>query len=84
MKSESCCSGNTKADKTLGALTDVVNTQTELIGGLVNLLAESAGQFVRGVLQEATAKKTSTCCDIPDPCWMPVEIAEIECRLCAA
>jgi hypothetical protein len=82
MKRESCGKTTATIDRLVSDMVGLMASQTELISGVVTALAQRTGQFVRTALQEATAQKTSTCCDIPEPCWMPLEIGEVVCRLC--
>jgi len=83
MKNESCSRTTASTDKMMSSMTEMMSSQAELIGGIFTIMAQSAGQLIRSVLQNATAQKTSSCCEIPEPCWMPAKIADIECSLCS-
>jgi hypothetical protein len=64
-------------------LSETMRQQMDLTGRIVDGLAELTGQFARSLLSELAGPKTRTCCDVPEPCWMPEDLGEIECNLCA-
>ena len=82
MKCENKQNGTQAIDQIVSSIAQLVNQQATVFNGVVNLLQQSTGGLFQDVMQSVTQQKTSTCCDIPEPCWMPLEIAEIECALC--
>lgn len=63
----------------LGSMSDMVFQQMDLTGELVDNLADTAQRF----LSSLTSGQSSSCCDIPEPCWMPKDLGEYHCQLCA-
>lgn len=70
------------AHRVVGTLSETMRDQMDLTGRIVEDLAEVSGQFVRSFLSELAGPKTRTCCDVPEPCWMPVDLGDIHCELC--
>jgi hypothetical protein len=70
------------ADRMVGSMSETMREQMDLTGRIVDDVAEISGQFVRTFLSELAGPKTPTCCDIPEPCWMPADLGEIHCELC--
>lgn len=71
------------ADRMVGSMSETMREQMDLTGRIVENLAEVSGQFVRTFLSELSGPRTRTCCDVPEPCWMPADLGEIHCELCA-
>lgn len=69
-------------DRLQAALAGQIENQINLGSQLVNLLASGLGSMMRGALEQATCRKTGSCCDIPEPCWMPKHLCDVTCGLC--
>jgi hypothetical protein len=61
---------------------DILGTQVDLAGKVFNILSDGATQLLHGAISKKGMPQTSSCCDIPEPCWMPAEIGEVACHLC--
>lgn len=61
------------------SLKDVINAQI-LLGKEVLKLLGGAADGLRGIPLPSLPKMKS-CCDVPEPCWMPVALGEVECKL---
>lgn len=61
----------------LESMSDIMFRQMDLTGEIVDSLAGTAQRF----LSSLTAGQSS-CCDIPEPCWMPKYLGEYHCKLC--
>jgi hypothetical protein len=61
------------------SLKDVINAQI-LLGKEVLKLLGGAADGLRGISLPSLPKMKS-CCDVPEPCWMPVALGEVECKL---
>ncbi|WP_299508031.1 hypothetical protein [uncultured Roseobacter sp.] len=64
---------------TVDSMSDVMARQMDLTGDIIDGLADTAQRF----LSSLTAGQSSNCCDIPEPCWMPKDLGEYHCKLCA-
>jgi hypothetical protein len=75
-------------------LSDVTQVIEKLIGVQLALgeevlkLVGGSGDAMMGVLRDTFGARlklpgTSSCCDIPEPCWMPQSLGEFSCRVCA-
>jgi hypothetical protein len=60
-----------------------LENQLKLGTQLMNVLGSSVGSMLRSTLEQATCRKTKSCCDIPEPCWMPKHLGDITCGVCA-
>jgi len=63
------------------ALGDLVAAQLGLGKELLGVLATGSGQLLDSALG-MQLPKGSSCCDIPEPCWMPKSLGEVCCTLC--
>ncbi len=63
----------------LDSMSEMLSRQMDLTGEIVDSLAGTAQRF----LSSLTAGQSSNCCDIPEPCWMPKDLGEYHCKLCA-
>ena len=63
------------------ALGDLVAAQLSLGKELLGVLAAGSGQLLDSALG-MEMPKGSSCCDIPEPCWMPKSLGEVSCTLC--
>jgi hypothetical protein len=78
------CNEHKSAD--LSGITDslkgLVGAQVALGREIVKLFVDGAGGAL-GVLRDCGIgpPKHSACCEIPEPCWMPVSGGEVECSL---
>lgn len=72
--------------QSLGALGDSLNNlldaQRALGTEVLGLVGAGVGALLGTALEQAAGQKTSSCCDIPEPCWMPKSLGEFHCRLC--
>jgi hypothetical protein len=64
------------------AIGDVLEAQRELSAQMICLLTGGFGDLFKGVLEQTGNQKRKSCCDIPEPCWMPKCLGEFKCRLC--
>ncbi|RDH84491.1 MAG: hypothetical protein DIZ80_03155 [endosymbiont of Galathealinum brachiosum] len=64
-------------DEALGKL---ITAQLKFGKEALKLLGDGCGGAI-GALKKINLPKSDTCCDIPEPCWMPVQIGEICCQL---
>lgn len=62
------------------ALGDLVAAQLGLGKELLKVLTAGSGLLIDGAKGMRFPAGTS-CCDIPDPCWMPKSLGEISCQL---
>ncbi len=69
-------------DKIVSALGEVVDAQMAFGQKLLESFTAGSGGVVKDMLNAAIGPKTDSCCDIPDPCWMPLSLGEIHCHLC--
>jgi hypothetical protein len=61
---------------------ELIAAQIGLGKELVRILGDG-GQGVLGALSGLRMPQLATCCgDIPEPCWMPLALGEVNCRLC--
>lgn len=58
------------------ALTSLFNAQL-LLGKELFKLAGSATSMLQGI----KLPKGRNCCEVPEPCWMPISLGEISCKL---
>ncbi|GFE48899.1 hypothetical protein So717_06520 [Roseobacter cerasinus] len=65
--------------QSMDSMSDMMVRQMDLTGELVDSLAGTAQRF----LSTLSAGQSSNCCDIPEPCWMPKDLGEVHCQLCA-
>ncbi len=65
--------------ESMDTMSDMMVRQMDLTGELVDSLADTAQRF----LSALSAGQSSNCCDIPEPCWMPKDLGELHCQLCA-
>jgi hypothetical protein len=68
----------------LGGMEDtfrkLLNAQLGLGGEVLKLLGKSASGAI-GALGGLSLPRSRSCCEIPDPCWMPQGAGEAHCRL---
>lgn len=69
-------------EKLFTNLSETARRQFELTGDILEFTAKASGQLLHSVLAEISSQKSSTCCDIPEPCWMPVDLGDLCCALC--
>jgi hypothetical protein len=64
-------------------LKDVVAAQFSLGKEVLNVLTKGTNSALCGMrgLNLPNLPKLHSCCDIPEPCWMPKPLGEITCRL---
>jgi hypothetical protein len=71
-------------DDTTSGLEDglraLINAQLQLGKELLNFLGD-AGSDAMGSMSKLRLPKGSSCCDVPEPCWMPLPLGEIRCTL---
>jgi hypothetical protein len=81
------CSGTTPIDTgdLQKLLKDVVAAQFSLGKEMLKVLGNGTNSALAGMrgLNMPNLPKLHTCCDIPDPCWMPKSLGEITCQLTA-
>jgi hypothetical protein len=63
-------------------LKDVVAAQFSLGKELLNVLSTGT-KSAYGGLSGLKMPKMHSCCEIPDPCWMPKALGEVKCQLTA-
>lgn len=56
---------------------EITNTLTELLKTQVRL-----GTQLAGMVSQVKLPRGQSCCDIPEPCWMPAPLGEIESFAC--
>ena len=61
--------------------TTFIKVQQGFAEEALRLLGDSFGSMMKGTFQQMGMQKTASCCDIPEPCWMPKSLGEYECRL---
>src|SRR4051812_248046 len=72
----------------VGRLIDVQRSLGEEFLKLVGSSGDTVTGPLRTTLGSATLPKlsipslTGSCCDIPEPCWMPRCLGEIDCQVC--
>lgn len=71
------------ADRMVGDVTETMREQMDLTGRIVEDLAGLSGQVLRTFLDQLSSARTRSSCDVPEPCWMPADLGEIHCELCA-
>ena len=75
------------------SLSQMFDLQRDLAGQLLRLVETGGDSLTRSLRSIGTAgtdeccgparsSLTGSCCDIPDPCWVPKCLGEYECRLC--
>lgn len=65
-----------------GDLGGMLKDQLKLARRVVDLVARGSGDLLRETVGELKAPRMAGCCDIPEPCWMPADLGEIDCDLC--
>lgn len=89
--------GGTDGMAVLGrSLSQIIDLQRDLAGQLLRMV-ETGGESLTRSLRSAAgggsdgccsparsgmASLTGSCCDIPEPCWVPKCLGEFECALC--
>lgn len=64
------------------SLRDLFNAQLQLGKEVVNLIGEGVGSALRSLGGMSLPRlRGSSCCDIPEPCWMPRSAGEFFCSL---
>jgi hypothetical protein len=67
------------------SLDELLALQQRLARELLGMGVDGFGRVLHG-LGGATsalgALRPRSCCDIPEPCWMPQDLGEVACRLC--
>ncbi|HXJ03437.1 MAG TPA: hypothetical protein VNH44_19610 [Micropepsaceae bacterium] len=63
-------------------LKDVVAAQFSLGKEVLNVLTKGTNSALSG-LSGVKMPKLHSCCEIPEPCWMPKALGEIKCQLTA-
>lgn len=65
-----------------GELGDVFKDQMSLVRRALDLVARGSGDLLRETVGELKAPRMAGCCEVPEPCWMPADLGEIDCDLC--
>lgn len=65
--------------ETMDSMYDMMSRQMDLTGEIVDSLAGTAQRYMSAL----SAGQSANCCDIPEPCWMPKDLGEYHCQLCA-
>jgi hypothetical protein len=79
MKDCNTCDDN-NTDGLESGLKSLINAQL-LLGKEVLKLLGSAGRSAGSMASGIHLPKGSTCCDVPEPCWMPLALGEVNCVL---
>jgi hypothetical protein len=71
---------DTSTDGLESGLKSLINAQL-LFGKEVLKLLGGAGRAAGSMASGIGLPKGSSCCDIPEPCWMPLSLGEVKCVL---
>lgn len=81
MKDCSSSSCNDRGTEGLeSGLKSLLNAQL-LLGKEVLRLLGGAGRSAADMASGVRLPKGSSCCEVPEPCWMPLSLGEVRCRL---
>jgi hypothetical protein len=61
-------------------LKSLINAQLQLGKELLKLLGDAGSGAMDG-MKGLKMPRGSSCCDIPEPCWMPLSLGELRCQL---
>lgn len=71
---------DTGTDGLESGLKSLINAQL-LLGKEVLKLLGGAGRAAGSMASGISLPKGSSCCDVPEPCWMPLSLGEVKCVL---
>lgn len=74
--------GRSSRAQQMNNLVEFLQAQGMLGVQVLGLIGTGVSSFMRSALGQMVGPKTSSCCDIPEPCWLPKLLDERDCRIC--